>query len=228
MTITQTVEILSREFPDIASSKVRYLEREGLIRPKRSKGGYRRFTTEDIKRLRLILRLQKERFLPLQVIKAKLGSLDRGEITITSLFEEPVESAELRETLQSIEPLLVSEAAKKTGLTLEQIQILEDFDILSSIDTDQGKAFDQLDVQIMQVARSFFKYGIEPRHLRMYENFVDRETSFFEQILLPILKQHGADPKKKTVEILSNLIRLSSELRHLLLQRSLRKYLRSS
>lgn len=227
LTIAQAVKHLSDEFSDLSPSKVRYLENEGLLRPKRSRGGYRRFVLEDVERLRLILKLQKEKFLPLQVIKEKLKSLDRGEITPASLWEEPIESAELRQTLEEIEPLSVAESVKKTGLTVEQIQILEDFNILFSIDTERGKSFDQLNIQIMQVARNFFKYGIEPRHLRMYENFVDRETSFFEQILLPILKLHSADRKKKSVEILTDLIRFSSELRNLLLQKSFRKYFRN-
>jgi DNA-binding transcriptional MerR regulator len=227
LTTTQVVRLLSAEFPDLSPSKVRYLEAEGLLHPRRSKGGYRRFAPDDVERLRLVLKLQKEKFLPLQVIKEKLKSLDKGEITPASLLEEPVESAELRQTLEEIEPLSMTEAVKKSGLTAEQIRILEDFNILTSVDTEKGRSFDQLDIQIMQVARNFFKYGIEPRHLRMYENFVDRETSFFEQILLPILKLHSADRKKKTVEILSDLIRFSSELRNLLLQKSLQKYLRN-
>lgn len=227
LTIMQVVKVLSSELPGLSSSKVRYLESEGLLHPKRSKGGYRRFTPGDLDRLRLILKLQKEKFLPLQVIKEKLKSLDRGETSLTALFDEPVESDELRETLANIEPLTLSEAVKKTGLTHEQIQILEDFNILTSLETEKGRAFDQLDVQIMQTISGLFKYGIEPRHLRMYENFVDRETSFFEQILFPVSKQQTTDRKKKTMDILSNLIRLSSELRYILLQKSLRKYLRN-
>jgi len=169
LTTTQVVRLLSAEFPDLSPSKVRYLEAEGLLHPRRSQGGYRRFAPDDVERLRLVLKLQKEKFLPLQVIKEKLKSLDKGEITPASLLEEPVESAELRQTLEEIEPLSLAEAVKKSGLTAEQIRILEDFNILTSVDTEKGRSFDQLDIQIMQVARNFFLSSEKTLTRKLYE-----------------------------------------------------------
>jgi hypothetical protein len=87
--------------------------------------------------------------------------------------------------------------------------------------SEGGKVFDPIDLEILKLSRELQKFGLEPRHLRMYENFVDRETSFFQQILLPLLKQRGPDGIKRAKQLLSELTKLGERLKHLLLQRSL-------
>src|SRR5437762_13252668 len=74
LTIGAVTRRLKDEFPDISISKIRYLEDQGLLAPRRTQGGYRLFSEEDVERLETILRLQRDEFLPLRVIREELAS----------------------------------------------------------------------------------------------------------------------------------------------------------
>lgn len=217
LTIGEVVSRLCGEFPDLSISKVRYLEEEGLIKPRRTKGGYRKFSEEDVKRLELVLRFQRDKFLPLNVIRENLEATAEGEVSLPEMGvpEEVVPSPE------EAEPLDVVEVVRTFGFTPEQIRSLEEFGIVKPRQSEGGKVFDPIDLEILKLTRELQKFGLEPRHLRMYENFVDRETSFFQQILLPLLKQRGPDGIKRAKQLLSELTKLGERLKHLLLQRSL-------
>ncbi|MDI6688988.1 MAG: MerR family transcriptional regulator [Actinomycetota bacterium] len=220
MTIGEVVSRLKDKFPGLSISKVRYLEEEGLIKPERTKGGYRKFSEENIKRLETILRLQKKKFLPLDVIRERLRLLDKGEslpefeeVPLTECYPFP------EETQVSLE-----DVSQLAGLSTDEIKDLESFGIVKPKQTEEGRIFSSLDVNIMRIARSLSRYGIEPRHLRMYENFAEREASFFQQILLPTLKQKSPEGRERTIERLSELVKLSEEFKRLVLQKTLRCY----
>lgn len=224
MTIGDVIKTLSPEFPSLSISKVRYLEEEGLLRPKRTAGGYRKFSQADVDRLKIMLRLQKDEYLPLNVIKQRLDKMDRGEEIdlepkVKPLSVEDIFASKEEESLLSIE-----ETAKKTGITIEQLKSLESFGLLSPKDTEEGKVFDTNDIELITVVRKMSKYGIEPRHLRIYQHSTDREASFFEQILMPIVKQNRPETAGRSTEILSELINLSDSLKRLLLRKAINEY----
>lgn len=215
--INQVVEALKPEFPDLTPSKIRFFESQGLIKPRRSSSGYRMFNQQDVELLRTILRLQKERFLPLAVIKEKLSS---QADSLKSLFFQAEGEAELEEG----EGLSWDKFREATELSDEAIKEMISYGVFAPEKTPEGDEFTQYDLKIAQIFRNLSLFGIEPRHLRMYVIFSEREKVFVEQILLPYLKQKSSEGRRQAREKLQVLLKNLSELRKLLLLRLLEKY----
>ena len=227
MTIGEVIKTLTPEFPDLSISKVRYLEEEGLLRPKRTPGGYRKFSQTDIDRLRIMLRLQKEEYLPLNVIKHRLDQMDKGEEVSLEPAVKPLSTQEMLAPQSEVAYFSIEETAKKTGVTVEELKGLESFGLLQPKETQDGKVFDGHDIELINIVHKMGKYGIEPRHLRLYQHFADRETSFFEQILMPIVRQDRPETSERSTEVLSELINLSDSLKKLLLRKGILDYFQS-
>ena len=100
MSIGEVLGQLRSDFPDITISKIRFLEAEGLVEPERTASGYRKFSREDVERLRYVLSAQRDHYLPLRVIKEHLDAIDRGleppALNGTYVNRERVEGADLR------------------------------------------------------------------------------------------------------------------------------------
>ena len=79
LNIGEVLGDLSTDFPGISASKIRFLEEKGLVSPQRTAAGYRKYTSQDVERLRFVLALQRDQYLPLKVIKDYLDAIDRGE-----------------------------------------------------------------------------------------------------------------------------------------------------
>ena len=215
--VNQVVKLLKAEFPDLTPSKIRFWESQGLIKPKRSSSGYRMFSEQDVEELRMILRLQKERFMPLAVIKEKLSS---QKDSIKSLFSQIEEETEVEE-LQGLNQEKFREA---TGLSDEIIKEMVTYGIFTPDQTLEGPEFSQYDLKVAQIFSNLQAFGIEPRHLRMYVNFAEREKIFIEQILLPYLKQKSSEGRRSAREKMQILLKNLTELRKILLIRLLEKY----
>jgi len=224
VTIGGAIKALGTEFPSLSISKIRYLEEEGLLKPKRTPGGYRKFSLDDIERLGIILRLQNEEYLPLNVIKERLDKMDRGEEVDLEPKVKPLDTEDIFAPQSETSYFSIEETAKKTGITLEELKDLESFGLLELRETEEGKAFDSQDLELITIVHKMAKYGIEPRHLRIYQHFADREASFFEQILMPMVKQNRSETTGRSTEILSELINLSDALKKLLLSKVIHKY----
>lgn len=215
LTIGQAVQKLRANYPELSISKVRYLEEEGLLALKRTKGGYRKFTKEDLQRLEMILKLQKDYFLPLHVIKEKMHNWKGEALADFSLSPQIEEEAEEEKEVK------LEEAIQGFGLSPEEIRNLQSFGLLNPTDREGGKVLTSLDFQILEIYCSLAKYGIEPRHLRMYLNFADREKVLFQQIFSPHLKQRSLELRKRGRENFQRLFQLTERLKRLLLQKSL-------
>jgi DNA-binding transcriptional MerR regulator len=223
LSIGAVVDALKKEFPDLSISKVRYLEDEGLLSPKRSKGGYRRFTETDVEALRLILRLQKEQYLPLKVIREKVRELAKGRLSPADLLAGHDDKTEVAHDLTDKGKMMnIEEASEAAGLSAREINELIQYGLVETVDGEKGKAFDAGNVKVMHLVRSIARHGVEPRHLRMYENFAERESSFLAQIVAPILMQRSEDARDRAVETLEDLATLAKELRETLLTNKLR------
>lgn len=221
LTIGRLVESLRDRHPDLSISKVRYLEEEGLLSPERTSGGYRKFSARDVHRLEIIMRLQEEHFLPLAVIKKKLAEFDSGKM--------PPELAGdagdlLRISAGNQHAIDADEVSSVTGVSSEAIKELESFGLVNPKLTAQGKVYDSMDAEVLKIFRGLAAYGIEPRHLRMYGTFAQRESTFFSQIVLPAMRQAGNDPKerKKAIEALKELSSGTQQLHSMLLKRAMR------
>jgi DNA-binding transcriptional MerR regulator len=221
MTIGEVVERLSTTYPGLSISKVRFLEEEGLISPERTPGGYRKFTQTDVGRIELILRLQKEHFLPLSVIREKLADYDRGKVPteLRSSMNQAGETATL--PFEDTETVAVDDAPTSLGLPASFIDELVEFGLIEMLEGDDGSELSRDDVAVAHACWDLRRYGVEPRHLRMYETFAEREATLFSQILMPAFRHRTPETRQKLVETLSELTEHTGDLKSHLLRRAL-------
>ena len=188
--IGEVLVSVKTEFPDITISKIRFLEAEGLIEPERTPSGYRKFYVDDVDRLKSILRMQRDEYLPLKVIKERLLKQDVDEAEESSLDEEgaprrrprPTSGREGRRRDEEIAEaptglqMSIEEMSAATGVERDRIKELESFGIVCSHGPDGAKYYDGDDYIILSIVKDFFRFGIEPRHLTMYKHFDEREA----------------------------------------------------
>lgn len=232
MTIGDVIKTLAEEFPDVTLSKVRFLEAEGLIEPERTPSGYRRFYQEDLAKLRYILRLQRDHFVPLKVIRKRLEHFDPSETPENEVPEAPAppsiratrEENEL-ETLEGGLSLSLGDFVNATGMTEEEVKELEDYGLVRSHPLPSGGSyFDEDDLLVAKIAKEFAKFGIHARHLRMYKNFAEKEAGLFEQVVIP-LSRSGGESRKGVSQSLNDLAKLSRRLKQVMLKSRLKDYL---
>jgi DNA-binding transcriptional MerR regulator len=226
MSIGEILVTLKTEFHDITISKIRFLEGEGLIDPERTASGYRKFNDEDVERLRTILRMQRDEYLPLKVIKERLAK-EEEEPTPKRVAPAGGGEEELAAPPTGLH-MSIEELATATGVDRNRIRELESFGILGSHGLNGEQYYDGDDFVVLSVARDFFKYGIEPRHLMMYRHFAEREATFFESIVLPMLRQKNPEARREAAENLADLAALSRKLKQALLRTNLRQYLQTT
>jgi DNA-binding transcriptional MerR regulator len=241
MSIGEVLSALQPDFPDVTVSKIRFLESEGLVDPERTASGYRKFYQQDLDRLKFILTLQRDSYLPLKVIRERLAQYDAGllgtavEAGDGAAREQDSESpkptrpeVEVDEDLaEPATALHLSEGdlAAAAGLDPSQVSMLREFGVICAHRMNGDSYFDQDDLIVGRIARDFFRYGIEPRHLKMFRQFAEREAALFEQIVLPALRNRSPETRKQATQSLSDLARLSKKLRHAFLRQNLRSYL---
>lgn len=227
LSIGEVLVSLKPEFPDVTISKIRFLESEGLIDPDRTESGYRKFTDEDVERLHEILRLQRDEYLPLKVIRERL---DRGpqrngpRPSPSARRDEPSPEDEMTLPATDVQ-LTPEELAQAGGVDAALIEELESYGLLTSRSVSGVRYFDGDSLVLLKILKDFFAYGVEPRHLRMYRHFADREAGFFQAIILPVLRQRNPDARKAASESLSDLARISRQLKQALLRANLREHL---
>ncbi len=221
MTIGEVVDRLIGAYPDLSISKIRFLEDEGLINPERTPGGYRKFTSGDVQRVELVLRLQRDHFLPLAIIRDKLADYDRGRIPPelrqgSAAIAEPVALP-----LDEAETVLVEDIPTSLGVPVSFVRELADFGLIEISKGEHGDEIARGDTTILHATWDLRRFGVEPRHLRMYETFADREAAFFSQILMPTFMHRTPETRQKLVETLTELTSLTDELKGRLLRRAL-------
>jgi DNA-binding transcriptional MerR regulator len=240
LSIGEVLVALKAEFPDITISKIRFLEGEGLIDPERTPSGYRKFYDKDVDRLRRILRLQRDEYLPLKVIRERLDAPIResrsGDDDEDPGLEPAADGApaprrelppledDIVQTAQGLQ-MSIEELSSATGVEADLIRELESFGLLKGQGENGARYYDGDDLVVLSIVKDFFKYGVEPRHLTMYRHFAEREASFFEAIVLPVLRQRNPDARKAATESLGDLARLSRKLKQALLSSNLRHHL---
>jgi DNA-binding transcriptional MerR regulator len=230
--IGEVLVSVKTEFPDITISKIRFLEAEGLIEPERTPSGYRKFYGHDVERLKAILRMQRDEYLPLKVIKERLLQQDAGaEDGLASSPDGEAGSAEAATAEDEIAEaptglqMSIEEMSTATGIDRERIKELEAFGIISSHGPEGARYYDGDDFIVLSIVRDFFRYGIEARHLTMYKHFADRESTFFDQIIAPTLRQKNPDARRTAAQTLANLSVTSRKFKQALLRTNLRDHL---
>ncbi|HEY5502813.1 MAG TPA: MerR family transcriptional regulator [Candidatus Anoxymicrobiaceae bacterium] len=221
--IGEVQDLLKKEFPDITISKIRFLEKEGLLNPERTPSGYRKYSKANIKQLSYILRLQREEYLPLSVIKRKMQDLKSGKVVAGDMTVMSGQAAE--PSLTGAVPVSLDLAPSKLGLSPETLKELVDYGIVNVHEGPEGKYFPPSELKVLNLAKEFFRYGVEPRHLRMFNQFVGREASFIEQIIRPQLQHKDPNTKRSAIKDLENLMALSQMFIQALLREALSSYL---
>ncbi|HXH87857.1 MAG TPA: MerR family transcriptional regulator [Gaiellaceae bacterium] len=204
---------LQPEFTDISISKIRYLEDQGLLTPKRTRGGYRLFSEEDVERLETILRLQRDEFLPLRVIRQELSS---GGSSAERKRRRPT-------GLGDREPELdLGELCERAGIDAQLARALEEFGLLAPRVEAGERLYRESDAEIAAACGELARYGIDARHLRTFRNSAGREAGLLEQLVAPALRSRNPERRKTGLDDLQALAEASQELSRLLFWRELR------
>jgi DNA-binding transcriptional MerR regulator len=216
-------KLLKGEFPDISISKIRYLEDQKLLAPRRTQGGYRLYSPADVSRLRTILRLQRDEFLPLRVIRQELaaGRTEEDVRPAVAAGQQPSSRrAHLEESVA--ETYALQELLDYTGVDQKLLRELEDYGLIKGELHDGTPRYDDLEREIVRAVGELTHYGVAPRNLRVFRTSADREAALLEQILAPSLRSRNRDRRSEAVEALENLAAVVSHLKYLLLIRDLR------
>jgi DNA-binding transcriptional MerR regulator len=225
LTIGAVCKILENEFDDISISKIRYLEDQKLLTPRRTPGGYRLYSQSDVERLRTILRLQRDEFLPLRVIRQELAAGGDVDLGGGGGGERRPAGAVRRAILVNTSSayLTLDEVVEETGARAELIAELENFGIVQPQKRDGKTVFDETDREIVRAANDLSRVGVGARNLRVFRSSADREANLLEALLGPALRSRNPERRKEALESLESLAATVSHLKHLLLVRDLRR-----
>jgi DNA-binding transcriptional MerR regulator len=201
LSIGQVLARLTPEFPTLTSSKLRFLEVQGIVTPVRTESGYRKFSPADLERLRLALTLQRDHYLPLVVIREYLEDVDAGREPATPVSSVPSIVPAPRRYRR--EELLAAAGAAP--------QLLNDA-ISTGVITASDAYTDQT-VTLLRALVALDRHGIEPRHLRGLRQSAERDVALVESALAPLLRRTDSASRGRAVEIAPELARRLEEVR---------------
>ena len=213
MSIGEVLAHLRGDFPDVTISKLRFLETEGLVEPRRTPAGYRKYTWTDVSRLRFVLTAQRDQCLPLRVIREQLATM-REPLTDVS---EPTPAEAPGEVRLTRDELLT-----KTGLDEAALKALEDHGLLRA---RPGAGYDADALEVATAAARLAEFGVEPRHLRAYRAAADREIGLFSQLVTPLTRQNGPNGRARAADTVHELAALTQRVHAALVRAGLREIL---
>lgn len=220
MSIGEVLGQLRTDFPDVTISKIRFLEAEGLVEPQRAPSGYRRFTADDVARLRYVLTVQRDHYLPLKVIKDQLDQLERG-MALVADGERPV-SQYTEAASRPAEAVRLSRAsfAEAAGIDYELLAELESHGLVAA---DRSGFFDDAALLVARTIGELIGYGLGPRHLRSLRTAADREVGLVEQAVAPVARQRSADARARAADVAVEIARLTGRLHAAFVEAGLRR-----
>ncbi len=220
LTIGAVTKILEREFDDISISKIRYLEDQKLLSPRRTPGGYRLYSQADVERLRAILRMQRDEFLPLRVIRQELAAgAERKETGGGAAGMRRAASVEASKGSS----MTLQELVDQTGVSPEVIDDLQEWRIVQPRREEGVFYYDDTDREIVKACGELARFGVAGRNLRALRTSADREAALLEQVMGPALRSSNPSRRREAIENLETLAASTSNLTHMLLVRDLRK-----
>jgi DNA-binding transcriptional MerR regulator len=203
MSIGAVLALLRPDFPDVSISKIRFLEDQGLVEPERTPAGYRKFGHYDVERLRYVLGVQRDHYLPLRVIRDHLDAVDRGLAPPVGRggpgsprLVEPAAAYEVRHG--SDQRLTRAQLLAASGVDEAVLSDLESHGLVSS---RSGAMYDADAVLVARTAGELATFGIEPRHLRAFRSAADREAGLVEQVVSPLRRQRGPEAAAHAEEV---------------------------
>lgn len=212
LTIGETCERLRDEFPDVSISKIRYLEDQGLVRPQRTPAGYRLFSEADVERLATVLRLQRDEFLPLKVIRDELDSprQERPRRRAGALHEDGGE-------------VDLATLCREARVTPEFARRLEEYDLVSARLAGGERLYRASDVEVAAACGHIARHGLDARHLRAFRTAAGRQSALLEQLVATGLRSRDVERRRAAIAELEELAAVATELAQLLLIRDLRE-----
>lgn len=220
LSIGEVLALLRSDFPDISISKIRYLESEKLVEPSRTPSGYRKFTRADAERLRYVLRMQRDHYLPLKVIREYLDAIDRGLKPAPLAGDESAPRALVStDSYPSAEDFVSAgadlrlsrkELLEESGITNEVLRELESFGLVAQ--TPGTSYYDATALQVARIAGEMAQFGYGPRHLRPFRLAADRELSLVEQVVKPMARGRHEDSAAKAEETARAIATLGIQL----------------
>ena len=216
LSIGEVLTRLRTEFTDITISKIRFLESEGLIEPQRTPSGYRKFTTNDLERLRFVLLAQRDQSLPLKVIKENLDAMDRGLTPAKAVGGVATPRLAAADGVLTADQfasdndlrLTRAEMLSASNLTDEQLTEIESYGLVAI----RGRHYDSDGLAVAKAVAEISAFGIGARHLRAFKTAADREIGLVEQVTTPLLRQKGSESKARAEEVERELASLSIRL----------------
>ena len=213
LTIGSVCDSLKGEFPDISISKIRYLEDQGLLTPKRTRGGYRLFGGDDVERLATILRMQRDEFLPLRVIREELASGSANE-------RRRKRTVALGERESGLD---LEELCEQAGIEPARARELEEFGLLEPRVEGRERIYSDTDVDVAVACETLHRFGIGPRHVRAFRTAADRQSGLLEAVVAPALRARNPERRRAGLEDLQALSETAQELAQLLFVRNVRR-----
>lgn len=195
--IGEVLKLLTPEFPDITLSKIRYLESEGLVSPQRTSSGYRKYTNTDVERLRYVLTIQQETYMPLKEIKKQLDAMDsRSVIPITKAATAQTIISPEKFRKPAITRLSDVEVAEKAGV---ELQFVIDLANVGIIGPDQSGFFTADDIQVVSTANALSEFGMDARHLKSVKNAASRQAGLISQVVTPLAKSNKDGAREQEI-----------------------------
>jgi DNA-binding transcriptional MerR regulator len=228
LTISKVVKNLKKVYPDLSSSKLRFLESEGLLSPKRSSNKYRIYFKEDLEKINFILKMQREFYMPLEVIKQKLKSREYKKFIDGN--SAPIENIQIKlgeefKTDHEPELLSVSELSKKFKLPQSYINEFIGNDIVNWKEENGKYLINTDDMEILNIVSKLSKYGIHVKHLKLFENFANRSSAFIQQIILPLLMSNKKEEHSRALKTTNKLEIMLCDFQEILIKKLNRKFL---
>ncbi len=219
LAIGGVVAWLRDEFPDLTISKIRYLEDRGLVSPERTPGGYRKYGQAAVRTLRTILTLQRDEFLPLDVIKERL---ERGTASAVGRPLAPSGPFDTPRGLKRDEPVYTwDQALSITGVSESFLRALAEFHLFDAATPVVETRLSEPDLEVVRICSLLSRHGVEPRNLRVLSSSAEREAALLAQVVAPSMRSANKDRREEGVRALADLGSLMARLLDLLLYREL-------
>lgn len=215
MSIGTVLNVLRDEFPEVTISKIRFLESEGLIEPQRTPSGYRKFSADDVERLGHVLRMQRDHYLPLKVIREHLDAMERGEAVPLPVVGRQRDGESLLEVPEGPTAARIgrAELLAAAGIGEQELEEWESYGLVAPL---PDGAYDAETVTLASLVVELGQFGIEPRHLRAMKAAAEREAGLVDQVVAP-LKRHRnpqtrAHAEARTKELAALTVKLHAAL----------------
>lgn len=230
LSIGEVLAQLRPEFPDVTISKIRFLESEGLVEPQRTASGYRKFSRDDVQRLRYVLSAQRDRYLPLRVIKEHLDALDRGleppqtpggtpRVPLAVVGDGGLPSPSAFGRDGSDLRLSRAELVEAAGIDEERLAQLESYGLVAP--RAASSHYDGDALVVAKAAAELAAFGLGPRHLRAFKAAADREVGLVEQVVAPLQNQRNPEARARAEEAVRDLAAMSVRLHAALVKSAL-------